>query len=427
MSFESLVQNIRKYRPDTSYEEYYEQESRLDALGISLPETARVLEVQAPFAKMSVDILTEVVRPSGWRSEEVDSSVLRRMWRRCNMDTSFQLALTEMLVSGVAYWLISPEADGGVSVRTIDADHATVRLAHDGTPLEGVIVYKLGEDNAATYYTPEGAQFWREVHGMWRVVGERPDGVMNLLPMVNRSRIADTYGRSELAELAPVIDAASRTLTNLQVLQEVSSAPLRVLIGDGSSDALAEFPDAMAATLGKILAAPAGSDIKQVNGASLDPFLNAFKTYALQISAMTGIPPSMMGVSADSNPTSAEALRTAKDRLIARAEAKQRLCGPVLEEIGETMLRYSGTDVESGTLETAWLDAAAPSESAQVANILQSAAQGIVSAETARDFLNLSPEQLEREAANDGNGIGETVSAQDLLSLVTEEGNEEAA
>lgn len=422
MSFEALLQNMRKYRPDTSYEAYYEQESRLDALGISLPESARVLEIQAPFAKMSIDILAEVVRPNGWRGEDVDTRLLRRIWRRNNLDTEFQLALTEMLVSGVAYWLVSPAEDGSVSVRTIDADHATVRLAHDGSPLEGVILYSRGENRAATYYTPEGATFYEERHGIWRVIGAREDGVMNLLPMVNRSRLGDVYGRSELAELAPVIDAASRTLTNLQVLQEVSSSPLRLLIGDGANDALAEYPDAMTATLGKIIAAPAGSDLKQAQGASLDPFINAFKTYALQISAMTGIPPSMMGVSSDNNPTSAEALRTAKDRLIARAEGKQRLCSPALEELGETLLHYQGVDVEPGTLETVWLDAAAPSESAQVANILQSASQGIVSAETARDFLQLTPEQLEREARNDGNGVGEQVNVTDFLSLAEDKG-----
>ena len=418
MSFESLVANMHKYRPDTSYEAYYEQESRLDALGISLPESARVLEVQAPFAKMTVDILAEVVRPAGWRGDGVDSTKLRRMWRRCNLDTTFQLAVTEMLVSGVAYWLVTPGDEGApVSVRTIDADHATVRLGHDGRPLEGVILYKLGDHRGGTYYSPDGAVFYEERHGSWQIVGERLDGVMNLIPMINRARVGDTYGRSELAELKPIIDAASRTLTNLQVLQEVSSAPLRVLVGDGAADALSQFPDAMTATLGKMLAAPAGSDIKQVSGASLDPFINAFKTYALQISAMTGVPPSMLGISADSNPTSAEALRTAKDRLIARAEAKQRLCSPAMEDLGETMLYYEGVPVEEGTLECIWLDAAAPSESAQVANILQSASQGIVSAETARDFLQLTPEQLEREARNDGGGVGEQVAVADFLGL----------
>ena len=37
-----------------SFESYYEQTRRLDALGISIPPEARVLEIQAPFAKMAV-------------------------------------------------------------------------------------------------------------------------------------------------------------------------------------------------------------------------------------------------------------------------------------------------------------------------------------------------------------------------------------
>ena len=57
------------YRP-IAYEGYYEGKRRLDAVGISLPAKARVLEIQAPFAKMAVDVLTEILIPDGYRVAE---------------------------------------------------------------------------------------------------------------------------------------------------------------------------------------------------------------------------------------------------------------------------------------------------------------------------------------------------------------------
>ena len=138
--------------------------------------------------------------------------------------------------------------------------------------------------------------------------------------------------------------------------------------------------------------------MKQLTGASLDTFTNTYRAYALQISAMTGIPPSMMGVAADNNPTSAEALRVAKDRLIARAENKQRQFSDALERIARIIAVMNGESPEGlETLEVMWADAASPSASAQMSIAMQAEAQGVISPETARDFMHLSPEQMERE------------------------------
>ena len=49
------------------------------------------------------------------------------------------------------------------------------------------------------------------------------------------------------------------------------------------------------------------------------------------------------------------------------------------------------------TLEVMWADAASPSASAQMSIAMQAEAQGVISPETARDFMHLSPEQMERE------------------------------
>lgn len=405
------------FRPE-SFEFYYEQTQRLDALGISIPPEARVLEMQAPFAKMAIDVLTEVLIPSGFiiaddsRKDLVRD--LRVAWQANDMDSQFNLAAAEALAAGSVFWVLSPadEDHEHPSIRALDSRHAAVRIDHFGNVIEGIAVYRDADGaKCASYYTPEGVTAYRQVGTRWAASWSTSDPWgASIVPMFNRARLRDRYGRSDLKELTTVIDAASRTLTNLQMGQEVAAFPLRFLIGDGADRMLAGQQAAAAHSgqfggnrmenyAGALLAAPTGADVKQLTGASLDTFTNTYRAYALQISAMTGIPPSMMGVAADNNPTSAEALRVAKDRLIARAENKQRQFSDALERIARIIAVMNGESPEGlETLEVMWADAASPSASAQMSIAMQAEAQGVISPETARDFMHLSPEQLERES-----------------------------
>ena len=404
------------YRPQ-SFEAYYEQSQRLDALGISIPPEARVLEMQAPFAKMAIDVLTEVLIPAGFIiADEGRKNLVRDLrvaWQANDMDSQFNLAAAEALAAGAVFWVLSPadEDHEHPSIRALDSRHAGVRIDHFGNVIEGVAVYRDPDGTkCASYYTPEGVTAYRQVGARWAAdwTTQDPWGA-SIVPMFNRARLRDRYGRSDLKELTTVIDAASRTLTNLQMGQEVTAFPLRFLIGDGADRMLASQQAAAAHAgqfggnrmenyAGALLAAPTGADVKQLTGASLDTFTNTYRAYALQISAMTGIPPSMMGVAADNNPTSAEALRVAKDRLIARAENKQRQFSDALERIARIIAVMNGESPEGlETLEVMWADAASSSASAQMSIAMQAEAQGVISPETARDFMHLSPEQMERE------------------------------
>lgn len=403
-----------------SFESYYEQTRRLDALGISIPPEARVLEIQAPFAKMAVDVLTEVLIPTGFiigddeREDVLD--LLRSTWQKNDMDSQFNLAASEAIAAGSAFWIVGRiKGEDHASIRAVDNRHAAVRMDAFGSTLEGVCVYRTDEGKAATYYTPERTEFYKQLGGRWVSDGHEPapHGI-SIVPMFNKARLGDRYGRSDLQELRKVIDAASRTLTNLQVAQEVSAMPLRFLIGDGAAQMLANQQSrgakdgqfgrggAMQAYAGSLLALPSGGDAKQLSGMSLDTFVSVYRTYALQISAMTGIPPSMMGVASDNNPTSAEALRVAKDRLLARAEWKQRQFSDALEKVARLVVAMDGQSTDGlEALEVIWADAAAPSTSAQMATAMQAQSQDIISSETAREFMRLSPEQLRREAERD--------------------------
>src|SRR5690625_7092289 len=79
----------------------------------------------------------------------------------------------------------------------------------------------------------------------------------------------------------------------------------------------------------------------------------------------------MLGISTD-NPSSAEAMRVAKDRLIARAEVKQSMFGDALEQVALIQLEMEDSLPENAeALEMQWRDPALASVSAKSANLLQ--------------------------------------------------------
>lgn len=413
MSFDSL---IKRTAPPATYrklEGYYEGKMRLDALGVSLPPQMRVLEQSAPFPKLSVDVLTEVMVPAGFiLGDDNDiSDLLRHWWSVNDMGSAFSLAATEALVQGAAYWVIG-QGNGNVPRITAHSRNGVATaFDHTGRVCEAVVTYGTKDDTRASYYEPGRTTYYvkrASTYNQWRPIDSVKTGlnVPTIVPMFNRERLEDTRGRSSLLEILTVTDAASRTLTNLQVAQELVSMPQRYLLGDGVTEGLANSAAAKGMTMeqakfqayiGNFLLGPKDGAVGQLPGATLDTIINTYKLYAQEVSAITGIPPSMLGISTD-NPSSAEAMRVAKDRLIQRAERTSRIFGDALEEVFRIALRMKGIDRDDlDSLELRWRDPATASESARAASLLQAHAQGVISAETAREGLRLTPEQTARE------------------------------
>jgi hypothetical protein len=408
MSFQELLD--ARSEPSKKYDQYYEGEVSLDALGISLPPEARILEMAAPFPKLAVDVLAESLNPEGYRigdNAELPKT-LHRYWQVNNLNTTVKLAIVEALVQGIAYFVVGNRG-GGSDVPLVTAHgprEISVRYDHVGQIAEAVHVYNDGITEGAVHYLPGRNDFYRKdpASGIWKQNGrsqatgaDRPA----IVAMINKARLKDTFGRSEIKEIIKTTDAASRSLTNLQVAQELLAMPTRYLFGEGlgkMKDQNGNPIDKIAAYFGQFITGPEGSTAGQIPGADLQQIINTYKLYAQVISSITGIPPSMLGISTD-NPSSADAMRVAKDRLIAKAEVKQAMFGDALEDLAKLMLQIGGITDDADVIEVQWRDPALSSASAKSANLLQAHAQGVVGAETARDGLQLTPEQKRREDA----------------------------
>lgn len=428
-SFSSLCKSAEHCPFYRKLETYYEGEARLDALGVSLPPNMRILELMAPFPKMSIDILTEVLNPAGFiLGEDRDiTDILRRWWSINDMDTTINNCLTEALVQGAAYLVVGYGDDYTPRITAHDRRGIATRFDHQGNLVEALRLYKNGDRDCAAHYIPGFVIIYtRNQANQWVEVDRIETGVSRptIVPVFNRVRLKDSRGRSELLDIISITDAASRSLTNLQVAAETLAMPQRYIFstdlaqsmygddGGWSRPKPADVkPDPQVERLKMYMSSlwvgPDGAQAGQFPGADLSQLQNSYKMYAQIVSAITGIPPAMLGISTD-NPSSAEAMRVAKDRLIARAETKQSMFGDAIEEVMRIALDMYKIRPYADTqqLEMQWRDPATASESARQASLLQAHAQGVIDAETAREGLRLTPEQMARERKNATNFFG---------------------
>jgi hypothetical protein len=410
VSFESLRQTLPSVANAKKWDDYYNGVARLDALGVNIPPAVRIVEMVAPYPRMSVDVLAEVLTFIGYTlGENVEDprlEVLKRVFQVNNMDTQIRMAVVDALVQGAAYFIVGKGLDEGLPRITVHGK-SDVAVENDsfGRPAEALVRWRAGDGRNGrrlSHYTPGRIDVYRDSNYGW-ILDEDASmetGIdeVTVVPMLNKARISDRCGRSEMADVIKLSDAASRTLTGLQIAQELEAMPKRWIFADGVGEAFEKSGKSkLEAYMGYLNFGPGGGSVQQLNGASLDPLINAFKLYAQIISSITGIPPSMLGISTD-NPASAEAMRVAKERLTSRGEAKQSMFGDDLEHLGRLVLKASGqATIGLELLETVWRDVATPSKSSQQAMALQAFQAGAISAHTMRDYLDLTPAQRQRE------------------------------
>lgn len=411
MSFHELLAQAGTPKNFQKLEGYYSGEININQLGVSLPPEVRALEMSVMWPKLAIDVLVESLVLEGFSlTGGTAPEAIRRIFQANNFDTIWPLAMAEALVQRRSYVVVGRDGtDTGAVITAHSAKGVAVHRDHYGKIVEAVRRYTSGKQRYAVHYTPGETIWYINQHGRWVAYDTQKTRLSRVpvVELINRARV-DDEGYSEIEAIAGLCDAATRSIINLQVAQEMLSMPLRYLFGDGADeekiDQFGQSVSKLDVYWGHLVTGPAGSSAGTLSGASLEPIIAAFRLYAQQVSALTGIPPSMLGIAADSNPTSAEAMQVAKDRLVTRVVQKQNMFGDAAEDIARLCLEITGESIEGlETLEARWRDPSVASPSARNAQILQAQAQGIISAETAREFMGLSPEQLARESLLDVN------------------------
>lgn len=408
---------------------YYESQRRPDAIGLAAPPELQKIFPHIGYPRLYVDALAERITPEGFKlpgTSDTDTD-LWRWWTTNQLDVEFNLGCVEALVHGRAYITVSAPPT------TIDPDNpylgpVDVPIIRVESPLnlyaevdpwtrrvtKAIRTYKNedGDDIRATLYLPDQTiyllkeQDWivdnTVAHGL---------GIVPIVPLLNRKKLSDTHGSSEITpELRSFTDAAGRLLTNMQAAAELMGIPQRVIFGVTRDDLTRPDGSQMStfeAYMGRIMTvANEAGKVDQFQAAQLENFAAGLREIRNEVAAYTGLPPQYLSNSQD-NPASADAIRSAERRLVLNAERKTLIFGGDLEEAMRVawMVMNPGSEVseEYFRMKAIFRNPATPTfeSKADAASKLYANGQGVIPKERARVDIGYSSEEREEMRAWD--------------------------
>jgi hypothetical protein len=214
-----------------------------------------------------------------------------------------------------------------------------------------------------------------------------------------------------------VTDSAMRTLVGAEVAREFYSAPQRYILG-ASEDAFVD-QDGQPSTgwsviQGRVLGIGYNDDdgvmpqVGQFSANSPEPYFNQLRAYAQILAAETSIPTSYLGLQTD-NPASADAIRALENRLVKKAERRQKQFGRTWSEVAKLslLIRDGVIPEEVNDVRPIWRDASTPTVAASTDAAVKLIAAGVLlpDSEVTYNRLNFSDAekaQLQRDKARSG-------------------------
>ena len=244
----------------------------------------------------------------------------------------------------------------------------------------------------------------------WTVTETIPNplGVVPVVPVVNRGRLLDVDGVSEMADILDLADALNKINSDMLVTSEFYARPRRWATGlevieDENGNPVKPF----SAALDDVWQSEdADTKFGQFDAARLDGYADAAALITQQIGALTGLPPHYLGLHGD-QPASADAIRSAEASLVARAYALHRTFGTAWASVARLMLAVrDGVDPRTLDVEPMWAnpETRTPAQAADAAAKLVGV--GVPLSVVLADTLGMSPEQVERvRAARRGDAL----------------------
>ena len=246
-----------------------------------------------------------------------------------------------------------------------------------------------------------------------------PLGVVPVVPIVNRGRLLDVDGVSEMADVLDLADALNKLVSDMLVTSEFYARPRRWATGlEIVEDADGKPVKPFSAALDDIWQSEAPeTKFGQFDAARLDGYADAAALITQQIGALSGLPPHYLGLHGD-QPASADAIRSAEASLVARAYALHRTFGTAWADVARLMIAVrDGVDPAGLDVDVVWTnpETRTPAQAADAAAKLVGV--GVPLSVVLADTLGMSPEQVERvRAARRGDALDS--AGVDLTKLV---------
>jgi len=409
----------------------------------------RVRNLAINWPRIIVGSVEERLDVEGFRlgSDEVADHEMWRVWQANGLDEWSQMGHVDAMVHGRAFVSVwANEDDPGTPKISFESARQVQASYRAGTrDLDAVL--KVWRDDGVQHawlYLPDRIEQWAtdvrpdmiQADVEYQRDGADIDNPLDtppFVPLVNRARLMDLNGESELSDVLPMADAVNKLATDMMVSSEYHAMPRRWITGmqlpaQGPSrtrvqeEVKAEWSEAFP---GKPWMAGKDVTFGQFPEAQLTNFIDAIKMLTTQIAAIAGLPPHYLGVNTD-NPASADAIRSAESSLVKKAERKQRAFGGSYERVMRlaAQVRDGKPDPGLDGLETIWRDPSTPTP-AQKADAAVKLTQGptpIITRNQAREDLGYSQEQIARMSAEEQRAadLAATADVRARVALATE-------
>lgn len=351
--------------------EVYEGTVPLRKVPTLVPDQYKSLRIGCPWPEVAVQSVVERSRLAGFVfPDEGDDGGLREVAERCDLAQGYQSALTDALVTGVSFAVVGRD-EVGACVRWHTARNAAGLwdYAHGRLRCGFAIVDRARRSVATGDETrdtvPSKVDFYTPL-GCWELTREGtspawsaewlpdPAGEPRIVALPFRPDGTHPLGRSRFsAPIRAIVQEYMANALNLHVASEYTALGQKWATGlsDEQFSALAEAKwkftadNAILATENPDTnAAPQFGNFTQQ---SMEPILSVKRSLATDFAAAASIPISEL-LTQDSNPTSAEALTAAKDKLIALVESVNERNRRVLRRIALLLMAVEGNCPVSG-------------------------------------------------------------------------------
>lgn len=228
--------------------------------------------------------------------------------------------------------------------------------------------------------------------------GRTPNRGLAMMPLLNRSRAGEPYGRAEARDLYSLQDQGSRNLTDLSIAADALAVPQRVLIAT-LPESISDL-STLEAYMNSVLALSGDVKVDQWQAAQLQPFVEAAMLYGRKASETSGIPLSYWGISAEAQGASGDAIRENDARLEIRS---RELCDQFTKPTLAILVVVAGLlSVDPGRQSLKWADPSTPTPTAAADAALKMTQIGslngqiVVDREMIWNILRVSPEDRQR-------------------------------
>jgi hypothetical protein len=377
----------------------------------------------ANYPKLVVDALAERLRVVGFTSNGEPLTSVWAAWTAASFDEGHGVAHTEALALGRSFVTVWTASDGSPSL-SVESPHE-VQVLRDPVTREVTAAAKRWREDGrarAILFLPDKVYSYVSSSGVpeggaippegWQLSGSVPNplGVVPVVPFVNRGRLLDVHGVSEMREVADLSDGIAKLLHDLLVTSEFFARPRRWATGlevqeepvtddqgnpvlDADNEPVTQAVNPFGRESDRVWQTEsAETKFGQFPQAELSGYKDAIGLLLQSISAVSGLPAHYLGIINEA-PPSADAIRSAEASLVARAFARQRMFGPSWAKVAALTAA-----VEDGTrpqrVEVVWANPETRTVAEEADAVSKLTAANILPVDEALARLGYSPEQI---------------------------------